>query len=165
MYIQFTIKSDPLLTLHPTNSSGQLQPKIMDNGIFLDLKNTYNILDADLTKMECTYANSVEFSLKAVSVAFLWLKQCNIPKFKLIDRQGILEIRLLSDYFWQDVTNHEFKFLVYYWFAVHQTGTCKGAYVYTNDGAPILILTNPQEDLRETIEALRILKCRKLQSN
>jgi hypothetical protein len=117
----------------------------------------------DLKPMGCTYGNSDQLSFQAVTVAFLWMKEVKTPKFKLIDREGILEIQLLPNHSWQDITNTQFKYIVYYWFMIHRTGSCKGVYIFTNDG-PLFILTNPEEDLEETYRTLHILKRREIQA-
>jgi hypothetical protein len=131
---------------------------------FFDIREAYNkISPADLKPMGCTYGNTDELSLQAVTVASLWMKEVKIPKFKLIDRDGILEIQLLPEHSWQDITNTEFKWLVYYWFMVHRIGSCKGVYIFTNDG-PLFILTNPAEDLEETYRTLHILRRREIQA-
>lgn len=132
--------------------------------LFDEIKEAYKKISREVLKpMGCTYGNSDQLSLQAVTVASLWLKEVKIPKFKLIDRDGILEIQLLPEHSWQDITNTEFKWLVYYWFMVHRTGACKGVYIFTNDG-PLFILTNPEEDLEETYRTLRILRRREIQA-
>jgi hypothetical protein len=132
--------------------------------LFDDITDAYKKISREALKpMGCTYGNSDQLSLQAVTVASLWLKEVKIPKFKLIDRDGILEIQLLPEHSWQDITNTEFKWLVYYWFMVHRTGSCKGVYIFTNDG-PLFILTSPAEDLEETYRTLNILKRREMQA-
>jgi hypothetical protein len=132
--------------------------------LFDEIKEAYKKISREVLKpMGCTYGNSGQLSLQAATVASLWLKEVKIPKFKLIDRDGILEIQLLPEHSWQDITNTEFKWLIYYWFMVHRTGSCKGVYFFTNEG-PLFILTNPEEDLEETYRTLRILKRRDIQA-
>jgi hypothetical protein len=135
-----------------------------DHLVFYNIIDAYkNISPEALKPMGCTYGNSGQLSLQAVTVASLWLQEVKIPKFKLIDREGILEIQLLPEHSWQDITNTEFKYIVYYWFMIHRTGSCKGVYIFTNDG-PLFILTNPEEDLEETYRTLHILKRREIQA-